>query len=292
MDASFIIKDSFTELFLWEIWGLGLNRFLQRLLGRSDNKLAMLGDAEKVENNADRPSLLPDCRLYCVGDIHGRLDLLEELHAMILEDSAGFGGQKIVVYLGDYIDRGSQSCQVLELLIEQPLKGFEAVHLMGNHEQSMLDFLEDPLAAAAWLTYGGRVCLLSYGVGLGTLVTMQTIEVLRDELEEKLPKSHLDFLEACQLSHTEGDYYFVHAGIRPSVPLSEQDAADQLWIRDEFIESRARHERVIVHGHTISEEVEQLPNRIGIDTGAYATGLLTALVLEGQEQRLLQTGRA
>ena len=252
----------------------------------------MLGGAENVEENAARPSLPPDCRLYCVGDIHGCFDLLEELHAMILEDSAGFAGRKIVVYFGDYIDRGAKSCQVLELLVEQPLSGFEAVHLMGNHEQSMLDFLKEPLAAAAWLTYGGRVCLLSYGVGLGTLVTMQTIELLRDELVEKLPKSHLGFLESCQLSYTEGDYYFVHAGIRPSVPLSEQEPADQLWIREEFINSQAFHERVIVHGHTISAEVQQFPNRIGIDTGAYATGLLTTLVLEGQEQRLLQTGRA
>jgi serine/threonine protein phosphatase 1 len=265
---------------------------LRRLLGRPDNTLGMPRGTENVEQDSVSPSLPSDRRLYCIGDIHGRLDLLKELHAMIVADAAGFDGSKIVVYLGDYIDRGAESCQVLDLLVEQPLSGFEAIYLLGNHEQSMLDFLEEPLAAAAWLTYGGRVCLLSYGVGLGTLVTMQTIEVLRDELLEKLPKSHLDFLESCQLSYSEGDYYFVHAGIRPSVPLSEQEPADQLWIREEFINSQIPHECVIVHGHTISAEVQQFSNRIGIDTGAYATGLLTALVLEGQEQRLLQTGRA
>lgn len=262
-----------------------------RLLGKSGSQQSVKGGAEPDKNVVAGPSLPPDRRLYCIGDIHGRLDLLEEMHAMISADAAEFVGSKAVVYLGDYIDRGSRSSQVLDLLIAQTLDGFETIHLMGNHEQSMLDFLEDPVATAAWLTYGGRTALLSYGIGPGSLMRRQDIELLRDQLEEKMPQSHLDFLRSCPVFHTEGSYCFVHAGIRPGVPLEKQDAADLLWIRDEFTRSKLSHDHVVVHGHTICEEVEWLPNRIGIDTGAYLTGMLTALVLEGEEQRLLQTGR-
>jgi serine/threonine protein phosphatase 1 len=273
-----------------------LNKFLDRLLGRSDRDRpdrgrTEAGSAEKDREGCVSPSLPPDRRLYCIGDIHGRLDLLEELHEMIREDSAGFGGSKIVVYLGDYIDRGAQSSQVLDLLIGQPLTGFDTVCLLGNHEQAMLDFLEHPRAAAAWLSFGGQVTLLSYGVELGKLMMTQDLELLRDELEEKLPQSHLDFLNTCRLVYTEGSYCFVHAGIRPDVAMEDQLINELLWIREEFTRSRARHEHIVVHGHSISDEVEWLPNRIGIDTGAFHSGLLTALVLEGQDQRLLQTGR-
>jgi len=214
------------------------------------------------------------------------------LHDVICADAADFEGSKGVVYLGDFIDRGAQSKQVLDRLIEQPLPGFDAIHLLGNHEQTMLDFLTHPQAAASWLTYGGQVCLLSYGVGLGRVQMMRQIDVLRDELETRLPPSHLEFLSSCRLMHTEGSYCFVHAGIRPGVPLDEQVPQDLLWIREEFTRSTADHGCIVVHGHSISEEVEIQPNRIGIDTGAFYSGLLTALVLEGSEQRLLQTGRA
>ena len=266
-----------------------MKRLVDRILGRADETPA---DAAPEQARAFTPPLMPaGRRLYCIGDIHGRLDLLEELHDMIRLDAADFAGSKGVIYLGDYIDRGSQSKQVLDLLIEQPMEGFDSVHLLGNHEQAMLDFLAHPESAAAWLNFGGQVTLLSYGVGLGRLQMQREVGALRDELEEKLPVSHLEFIASCRLVHAEGNYCFAHAGIRPGVPVEEQAAEDLLWIREDFTRSRADHGCIVVHGHSISEEVERMPNRIGIDTGAFYTGMLTALVLEGDQQRLLQTGR-
>jgi serine/threonine protein phosphatase 1 len=270
----------------------GLIDRLQRWLGRSETGETGPAGVEKDDLDRISPYLPPGRRIYCIGDIHGRLDLLEELHGMILKDCAGFDGSKAIVYLGDYIDRGAQSKQILDLLIDQPLTGFETVHLLGNHEHAMLDFLDNPSGVgAAWLSFGGQVTCLSYGVGLGKIMMNMDLELLCEELEEKLPQSHMDFLNSMPLSHTEGSYYFVHAGIRPDVPIEDQEVGDMLWIRDEFTRSRRRHEFIVVHGHTISMEVENLPNRIGLDTGAYQTGMLTALVLEDAEQRLLQTGR-
>lgn len=268
----------------------GLKKLIQRWLRASRDNQKVLAPEEGDAIDQVAPYLPPNRRVYCIGDIHGRLDLLEELHATILKDCAAYEGDKVVVYLGDYIDRGAQSKQVLDLLIEKPLDGFETVHLLGNHEYAMLDFLKDPTGIGeAWLSFGGQVTCMSYGVGLGRVMMNMDVELLKEELEEKLPQSHLDFLNAMPLSHIEGSYYFVHAGIRPGVPIENQDVGDLLWIRDEFIASKQCYEYIVVHGHTISQEVESLPNRIGIDTGAYQTGMLTALVLERSEQRLLQT---
>jgi serine/threonine protein phosphatase 1 len=265
-----------------------LKRFVDKILGHPDT-------ADKAPDAAPdhvTPQLPEGRRLYCVGDIHGRLDLLEELHEIIRSDSREFQGSLGIIYLGDYIDRGAQSKQVIDCLVEQPLEGFEAIHLMGNHEQSMLHFLQEPRAAAAWLSYGGKLALMSYGVGVGRIHLEQQVDILRDDLETRLPPYHLEFLEGCRMCHVEGSYFFVHAGIRPGVPLDEQQPEDLLWIRDEFTRSNDNHGHIVVHGHSITEEVEWKPNRIGIDTGAYASGMLTALVLEGAEQRLLQTGRS
>jgi serine/threonine protein phosphatase 1 len=269
-----------------------LKKILQRMLNRTVRSGSHQESLEAGLKGPVSPYLPPQHRVYCIGDIHGRLDLLEEMHAMIRRDVASFEGTKMVVYLGDYIDRGAQSCQVLDLLISQPLTGFETVCLLGNHEQAMLDFLRHPREAAGWLSFGGQVTLLSYGVGVGGLVMTQDVEWLSEELSDKLPQSHLDFINACAVQHTVGSYCFVHAGIRPHVKMENQVAGDLLWIRDEFTRSEARHQHIVVHGHTISDEVEWLSNRIGIDTGAYQSGLLTALVLEGSNQRLLQTGRS
>jgi serine/threonine protein phosphatase 1 len=212
-------------------------------------------------------------RMYCIGDIHGRADLLEAL-----------------LYLGDFIDRGDDSKRVIDILISQPLPDFEYIYLLGNHEQSMLDFLIDAGAMAGWLHWGGRETLLSYGINVHPTAASPDLDELGTLLEHAMPAEHLDFLRNCTLSHSEGSYYFVHAGIRPGVKLERQDYQDQLWIRDAFTRSTRDHGAVVVHGHSISEKVEFLPNRIGIDTGAYYSGVLTCLVLEGEDQRLLQTG--
>jgi serine/threonine protein phosphatase 1 len=242
------------------------------------------------EQVAVKPFVPAGERIYCIGDIHGRRDLLQQLLALILEDAADHSGEKTLVYLGDYIDRGEQSKEVIELLLEGPLPGFKPVYLMGNHEQTLLDFLQHPRAVAAWLTYGGRATLHSYGVAISLEPSRSQLDDVRDELEAQMPQSHLQFYKQLVPMHLAGSYCFVHAGIRPGVHVQEQRNEDLLWIREDFTESNATHEHIVVHGHTIAPKVEWRPNRIGIDTGAFSSGVLTCLVLEGSEQRLLQTG--
>jgi len=240
-----------------------------------------------------KPFIPQNRRVYCIGDIHGRADLLHQLHEIIRRDAKDHKGEKTIVYLGDYVDRGEQSCQVIDTLISQPLKGFDTVFLRGNHERAMLDFIAFPGAAAAWLTFGGREALSSYGIVLDHVPSMQHVGELAKQLESALPDTHREFLtETCQDSWQCGSYYFVHAGIRPGIPLEKQKQEDKLWIRDEFLDSTINHGCIVVHGHSISSEPQILPNRIGIDTGAYHTGVLTCLVLESDRQRLLQTGTA
>lgn len=234
------------------------------------------------------PRLPAGERVYAVGDLHGRVDLLAAIHGLILADAASRPPARLsIVYLGDYIDRGLDSPAVIELLSERPLPGFESIHLLGNHEDTLLRFHDGELAvAASWLHYGGQETLRSYGIELGRAVSL---EGLRQRLVHGLPARHLAFLRGLRLLHQAGDYLFVHAGIRPGLALDRQRRDDLLWIREPFLGSRADHGVTVVHGHTIAAEPERYGRRIGIDTGAYATGRLTALVLEGEEQRFLQT---
>lgn len=236
------------------------------------------------------PHVPKNQRIYCIGDIHGRADLLTRLHEKIQIDAELYMGKKSIVYLGDYVDRGEQSRQVIEILLSKPLDGFEAIYIKGNHEQAMLDFIEYPGAAAAWLSFGGREALNSYGIPLAYIPSIDEVGKIAKKLDEKLPDSHREFMINAQLYWQCGSYYFVHAGVRPGVPLNQQESHDLLWIRDEFLGSTLSHGAIIVHGHSITMSPELLPNRIGIDTGAFSTGVLTALVLEDDEQRLLQTG--
>lgn len=226
-------------------------------------------------------------RLYAVGDIHGCLPQLEELLQLILRDSHDAKGRKHVVFVGDYIDRGPDSKGVVERLLA-PMPGFTATFLLGNHEQTLLDFLENPSVYREWKYYGGVETLVSYGVSPPRFDDDAAHAAVRDQLRQNMPDEHIAFLRRLEEWAVHGDYFFVHAGIRPGIPLGEQDKRDLIWIRDEFLQSQADFGKVIVHGHTPMDHPENKPNRIGIDTGAYATGRLTAVVLEGTGRRFLQ----
>jgi len=230
-------------------------------------------------------------RVYAIGDIHGRGDLLSKLHDLIIRDTADYAGRRVLIYIGDYIDRGDQSRETLDHVIDLPLPGFEIVPLMGNHERTLLDFLEDITVGPMWLANGGLATLLSYGVRLDRTLPDERACLLdaQERFRERFPVRHRAFLTALKPFHVEGDYLFVHAGIRPSVPLEHQSEEDLLWIRDEFLQSAENHGKVVVHGHSISTLPENRPNRIGIDTGAYATNRLTCVRLEGSERSFLST---
>lgn len=231
-------------------------------------------------------------RIYAVGDIHGRDDLLAQLLTQVEADAAASPvSSNILIYLGDYVDRGLQSKQVLDRLTGARPAGFEHVFLKGNHEQALLQFLADPAFGKTWKYYGGLETLHSYGVKELTRTDDPAAFVqAREHLLEAMPESHRHFLETLEISREFGGYFFAHAGVRPGIALHRQIEEDLLWIRDEFVDSGASFGKVVIHGHTPNEEVVIRPNRIGIDTGAYMTGVLTALVLEGGERRFIQTG--
>lgn len=235
-------------------------------------------------------SLPPGLRVYCIGDIHGRNDLLNGLLSKIMADQVGYQGQLQVVYVGDYIDRGMNSKEVVELLANQHCFSNESIFIRGNHEQALLHFLDDDSVGPAWLSFGGLATLASYGVAMAKMPTKRQDYIdLQQRLKEHLPEHHEQFLRKTIFSYQVGSYFFVHAGINPKYSITRQNVDDLMWIRDEFVSSKKNFEKIIVHGHTVSEKPEFRSNRIGIDTGAYASGVLTCLVLEGQEQRLLQT---
>jgi serine/threonine protein phosphatase 1 len=229
-------------------------------------------------------------RVYAIGDIHGCLGQLRDLRRSILEDAASTTADmaKTVVYLGDYVDRGEHSREVIDLLLDDPLPGFEQVFLKGNHEVSFLQFMEDDSIGPSWFAFGGDATVDSYGafgdVGGDFNERFPRIQAA---LRDRVPARHLEFMAATEPYKVIGDYLFVHAGVRPGVPLSEQETEDLYWIRDDFIHSREDHGFRVVHGHTIVDKPQIRPNRIAIDTGAYMGGPLTCLVLEGAEKRFL-----
>jgi serine/threonine protein phosphatase 1 len=242
---------------------------------------------------AGRPARVPPgvC-VYAVGDIHGRVDLLAALHRLIVEDASHLtpGTDKLVVYVGDYVDRGLESRQVIDLLLDRPLPEFSAVHLLGNHDAWLLSFLVDAQVGPTWLRYGGDATLHSYGVSVGLQRDDARLhDKLQAELRARVPRRHVDFLQSLQLNYETGDFLFVHAGVRPTLPLDRQTAEDLLWIREPFLSWRRDLDKVVVHGHTVGADPIVRNNRIGIDTGACWTGCLTCLVLEEGDYRFLST---
>lgn len=236
------------------------------------------------------PQVPPGDRAYAIGDIHGRLDLLDDLLAQIEEDIANRGAARtFLIFLGDLIDRGPASAQVVERLRTYEMPGARLVFLSGNHEEVLLRILRgEGQLIADWLRFGGEQCALSYGIDPSALKHAGSAQAIA-MIAAKVPEQHQKFLGSFADTFRLGDYLFVHAGLRPGVPLAEQSQVDLRWIRRPFLDSSEDHGFVIVHGHTICEEVDERRNRIGLDTGAYRTGVLTALGLEGSERWYLQT---
>lgn len=213
------------------------------------------------------------------------------LHDIVSDANAtGATERPLLVFLGDYIDRGPDSRGVVDLILQ--MRAFERVEtrtLKGNHEEALLKFLEDPSFGPTWMEHGGAATLMSYDVQPPlTRLSSDAWSTAREEFAAAMPAQHLAFYQGLELMAQEGDYAFVHAGVRPGVALEDQAERDLLWIRHEFLQAPGPFGKVIVHGHTPAEEAQLTPYRLGLDTGAYATGVLTAVRLMGQDQRLMQ----
>jgi serine/threonine protein phosphatase 1 len=244
---------------------------------------------------ATRPGTVPAGQaVYAIGDVHGRLDLLEDLLARIREDAGQHPSDsaRSLIFLGDYVDRGPESRGVVDAVMSDLLPGFTTVRLLGNHEEALLSFLDGESDGIDWLSFGGLETLLSYGVPLRSLPNSgEAVRALQAALTEAVPDRHIAFFRRCLLHYTVGDYVFVHAGVRPGIALEKQSQTDLLWIRDDFLRVRAPLPgRVVVHGHTICDLPQNRGHRINIDTGAFVSGRLTCLVLRGSERRFLSTG--
>lgn len=229
-------------------------------------------------------------RAYVVGDIHGRLDLLDLLLDKIHADMDMRAPRPtMLVFVGDLIDRGPASAEVVERLRTYSHPGVRPVFLLGNHEEVLLRILEgDSSLLPSWLQFGGAQCLRSYGVDPARLRGLTEPRKIA-AIKAAVPAEHVEFMNGFVDTCRFGDYLLVHAGIRPGVDLNEQRQSDLRWIREPFLRDDTDHGFVVVHGHTIHPEVEERANRIGIDTGAFATGVLTALGIEGEERWYLDT---
>ncbi len=255
----------------------------------------MISKLFKSRSNA-KPSIasIPQGeRVYAVGDIHGCADLLDALVALIDADDAARGpARTTLIFLGDIVDRGPASAAVVERLRGLAATRPSVRFLLGNHEEIFLGALDgEPKALRLFCRIGGRETILSYGMEASEYERLDYEELVH-RLADLVPAEHRSFIDAFEDMVVIGDYAFVHAGVRPDMPLDRQRTADLRWIRDPFLDHRTKLEKTIVHGHTMSEEIEQRGHRIGIDTGAYNSGRLTALGLEGSEVWHLQTNGA
>jgi serine/threonine protein phosphatase 1 len=230
-----------------------------------------------------------DTRVYAIGDVHGRDDLLGDLADRIEQDLRSAPSSVITVLVGDYVDRGPSSKAVLERLAASrfptPIRA-----LRGNHEEMFLEFLGETKTLERWRKLGGLETLHSYGVDVAPAMRGEGFEEAGQALSRALPASHLAFLRQTLLSVEIGDYFFCHAGVMPGVPLHQQRPEHLMWIREPFLRDDSRREKIVVHGHTPVARPDVRPYRINIDTGAFASSLLTCLVLEGPDRRFLFAG--
>ena len=229
-------------------------------------------------------------RLYAIGDVHGRLDLLERMHESIAEELARDRPDEWrIVHLGDYVDRGPDSAGVIDLLISARAADPRVMALVGNHDVGFLDFLGLPDPTGLFARYGGVDTARSYGVRLdpddGRAFAAQAAE-----LRAAVPEAHAAFLRGLPYSLEFGDFFFCHAGIRPGVPLDKQAPMDLIWIRDAFLDHPGLHPKVVVHGHTPSPQAQVLANRVNVDTAAFKSNRLTALVVDGASKRTIEVG--
>lgn len=236
------------------------------------------------------PTLPEGQRVYAIGDIHGRADLLDDLLARIAADDATRGpAETSIVFLGDLVDRGPDSAGVLDRLITLADTHPRVRFLLGNHEEIFLGALDgEPKALRLFCRIGGRETVLSYGMAASEYERLDYEELVH-RLAHLVPAAHRAFFDRFEDMVVIGDYAFVHAGVRPDTPLDQQRGGDLRWIRDPFLDHRTPLDKMVVHGHTITETIETRAHRIGIDTGAYTTGRLTALGLEGSQNWHLQT---
>ncbi len=249
--------------------------------------LQKLRDIFRPKSAPKLPSVPVGTRYYVVGDIHGRLDLYEAMIAAIEDDDRGSGpADTRIVLLGDLVDRGPDSAGVIARTRRWQQHAKVRV-LAGNHEEMFLAAFEKPEALRHFLKHGGRETVLSYGLSKKQFATLELDELFA-MLPRLVPESERDYIAAFETMIRAGDYVFVHAGIDPARPLDEQKRSDLLWIRERFLNHQGPLEKVVVHGHTIFERVMDCGNRIGIDTGAFRSGVLTALVLEGDQRRIIQ----
>jgi serine/threonine protein phosphatase 1 len=252
----------------------------------------LLPGTQRLQRDGRHPSLPSGLRIYAVGDIHGRLDLLDPLLARIDEDiSARPVAKAMFVFLGDYVDRGPSSRETIDRLMAHG-EANECVFLKGNHEQIAIRCLSDRSLFDHWMRLGGVDTLISYGVSPKPSLDEMQIVRLQAAFHDALPQAHFRFFRDLRSSFTCGDFFFAHAGVRPSVELSRQKESDLLWIRDEFLSSNENFGKIVVHGHTPTREVEVASNRVNIDTGAFATGRLTCLVIDEASLSVIDTAES
>ena len=241
----------------------------------------------------DWPHSAPrDTILYAIGDLHGHLDEHNILYAILENEIAKRPEKKhVIIYLGDYVDRGPDSYRLIDRLIKIQNSDSPATHifLKGNHENAFIGYMDSPLSWSKWLDYGGMDTAESYGITFATDILIPSEhEALQQKLLQNVPVEHYTFLNTLETKYVARDYAFVHAGIQPGVPLSEQDEEDLIFIREPFLSWPHPHEKCIVHGHTITQTPNITPHRIGIDTGLYRYGVLTCAIFEDNNVSLLQ----
>jgi len=255
-------------------------------------------DRRRIELAPSRARSTAGKVIYAIGDVHGCYDQLVAMFGAIVDDIAQGepGTQPAIVLCGDYVDRGPRSADVLTALVwlERHV-GVETVVLKGNHEELLLDFLDRPAAGLRWLQRDGHSTLRSYGVRVPddlSNVSDEECRSMRDAVLDRMPAAHLALLRRMTIRVAYGDYLFVHAGLRPGKPIDRQTDEDCLWIRDDFLKSNHRFEKIIVHGHSWASDMPEITaDRIGIDTGVYHTGVLTAVRLENDRVEVLQARR-